>query len=146
MFGIPPLSWLWIFAATSVCGAALWRGGPSERAAGAAIYVGWLASIAVMDRSPAGAQNTQWAILVVDILLLAFLVALALRSHRFWPMAAAGFHFLTIATHGIRVIDPTFDLWVYITAEIVWGYLMLAALAFGVWARWRERAVQAGTG
>lgn len=143
LFGIPPLSWLWIIAATTVCGTALWKGGPSERGAGAAIYVGWLASIAVMDRSAAGAENPQWALFVVDTLLLAFLVALALRSHRFWPMAAAGFHFLTIATHGIRVIDPTFDLWVYITAEIVWGYLLLAALASGVWGRWRECAAAA---
>lgn len=139
MFGIPPLTWLWIIAVTTVCAAALWRGGPSERAAAAAIYAGWLASVAVSDRSPSG-FDAHWAIFVVDVLLLVFLIALALRSDRFWPMAAAGFHFLTIVTHGARVIDPTFDVWVYLTAEIVWGYLMLTALACGVWARWRERA------
>lgn len=136
MFGISLFSWIWIGAVTLVCGGAIWRGGFSERLAGGAIYAGWLASVLLADPDLTGAQ---WAILVVDALLLAVLIALALRSDRYWPMAAAGFHFLTIVTHGARVIDPTFDLWVYITAEIVWGYLMLSALAFGVWARWRER-------
>jgi hypothetical protein len=120
----------------TVCGAALWVGGLSERVGAAAILGGWIASVTV---SSAGGWGAEQGVEIVDILVLAALIGLALRSHRWWPIWAAGFHLLAVVTHWAHQIDPTVGGWAYLTAGIIWGYMLVAALAWGTWSAWRER-------
>ena len=75
----------------------------------------------------------------VDLVTLALLIVLALRSHRYWPMAMAGVHLLVAATHAGRLIDPELSSWAYYTAIQMWGYLVLVILAVATWHRWREQ-------
>jgi hypothetical protein len=78
--------------------------------------------------------------LAVDAGFLAFLALLALRSDRFWPIWAAGFQLLAVITHCARLLDPTLGAWVYITAGVIWTYLVLFALTFGTLGCWRADA------
>jgi hypothetical protein len=122
-------------AISLVCGAAAWKGGPSERFGAAVFYGAWILTMLVRDD---GVGRPQYGIFIVDSLLFVLLLALALRSRRYWPLFMAGFELLAVVTHAGRFIDNQIGAWAYHSAGQIWGYLMLAALGAGTWNRWRE--------
>lgn len=97
---------------------------------------GWLATLVMARLGPSGYGV---GVAVVDIVALVVLVGLALTSTRYWPLWAAGFHLLAVITHWLHRLDPTVGSWAYVTAGIIWGYLLLWSLAFGTWGAWRDR-------
>jgi len=107
-----------------------WRGGREEKFACNALVVAWLLSKLLHKYK--GLQP-EWGILVVDIGLMGVLLWLALRSRRHWPLFAAGFHLLAVVTHVARMADPTVGGWAYLTAAIIWGYLVVFSVAYGAW-------------
>ena len=118
------------------------RGGRSERWAAGSLFAGWLITLAVYRYRPGG---TEWEVLAVDIALLAALMVIALRSARYWPLFAAGFHLLAVVTHVARTVDVHVNHWAYITAEIIWGYLLAFAIGYGAWTYRRvQPAANAG--
>lgn len=127
---------VWLAAITAVCGSALWRGGPSEKAGAAIILAGWAATVAAAAYP---GWDRRWAVLAVDFAAFAALTWLALRSNRWWPLAAAGLQLVAVVTHAARLLDPTVGGWAYISAGRIWGYLLLVPLAAGVAGAWRER-------
>jgi hypothetical protein len=132
--------WVWDGYVVAVCVAALCLGGRSERVGAAAILGGWIASVLVTI--PGGWEPAN-LLVAVDIAVLLALVGLALRSHRYWPILAAAFQLLAIITHWAHSLDRTLSGWAYMTAGIIWGYLLVGALALGTWNAWRERAYPA---
>ncbi len=128
--------WTWIAYVSAVSAAALWKGGPSERVGAGIIFGGWLAS-ALVWRLPQWTPANEVA--VIDLVQFLGLTVLALRSPRYWPLFAAGFQLLTIITYWAHVLDPTLGGWVYLTAGILWGYLMVGALGVGTFNAWRNR-------
>lgn len=114
----------------AVCAIAVRRGGPHERLAAGGLLAGWALTM-VVYRSQF--SQTEWGILLVDAALLTLLVWVALRSERFWPLFAAGFHLLAIVTHVANIVDQGVGAWAYLTAEIIWGYLLAFAIGFGAW-------------
>jgi hypothetical protein len=119
-----------------VCGLAAWRGRDYERLAAAGYLANWALSMMVFrDRS----TETQWNVLYIDMALLALYVALALRSGRYWPMFAASFQLLAVVTHIARALDATVTGWAYLTAEIVWSYLVLATIGYASWTAGQPR-------
>lgn len=135
--------WTWATYITLICTVSLWLGGASERWAAGVIFCGWLASWVLAKTSPGGYGD---GVAVVDVILLAVLVVIALRSSRYWPLWAAGFHLLAVMTHWAHLLDPSVGSWTYQTAGIIWGYLLVGALAFGTWGAWRERRQPAMSG
>ena len=121
---------VWAGLVMGVCGAAVLRGGSYERLAAGGLLAGWAVSMVV---SRTGFRETEWGIMAVDLALLALLVWIALRSPRYWPLFAAGFHLLAIVTHLLDGIDPTVSGWAYVTAEIFWGYLLAVTIGYGAW-------------
>jgi hypothetical protein len=119
----------------AVSAVAIWKGGPSERVGAGLIFGGWVATTLVW-RIP-GAEPAS-GIAIVDLMVLAGLVALALRSHRYWPLFAAGFQLLAIITYWAHVLDPTLGGWAFLTAGILWGYLLVGALGVGALNAWRN--------
>ena len=109
---------------------AMRRGGADERLAANTVLIGWLLTKLV---SRYQGQQTEWGVLVVDLGALAVFVWVALRSPRYWPLFAAGFHLLALVTHLARMVDPTVGGWAYLTAGIIWGYLLLASVGYGAW-------------
>jgi hypothetical protein len=121
---------VWLVVMATICGGALWKGGPSERIASLAFLAAWVATVLLRDDRR---WNPQWGIFVADAVLFVVLVGLALRSHRFWPMWMAGFELLGVVTHLGRILDHSVGAWAYITAGQIWGYLTLFALGYGTW-------------
>ena len=123
----------------AVSGFAFWRGGRPERLVAAVNIAAWLASPLVEDHR--NWLDPQWGILGVDILFLAVLLWLALRTDRRWLLFAAAFQLLGVVTHGAMMADRTVGGWAYITAGVIWSYLVLTSLAVGTWFQWRRRQI-----
>lgn len=117
-----------------VCGGAFWKGGREEQIAAAGMLLSWLATLVLRDPRWLG---TQWGAFGADIGFLIVLAAVAFRTPRYWPLAAAAFQLLAVTTHAARMLDHSFDGWTYATAEILWTQLVLWAIGFGVWGTWR---------
>ena len=118
----------------TVCVLAVWRGRGDERLAAG----GWLANWAftmLLIRSQEGTtvDVTQWGVFVVDTALLGLLLWLALLSTRYWPLFAAAFQLLGVATHLGRAADTGVSAWAYLTAGLVWSYLSLVTIGYGAW-------------
>ena len=112
-----------------VCAAATMRGKDDERLAAGGMLAAWALTLVTYRRT----DQTMWGVFAVDVVLLALLIWIALRSPRYWPLFAAGFHFLTIFTHLAKTANPTLGGWAYVTAEIIWSYLALFAIGYGAW-------------
>lgn len=123
--------WVWPTALMAVCALAVWRGRDEERLAAAGMLANWSLSRILFQ---AHSQGLQAGVFAVDVILLGLYVWLALRSRRYWPLFAAGFQLLAIITHMGRMIDPRMSGWAYLTAEIIWSYLVLWAIAWGSWS------------
>lgn len=121
--------WASLAALVVSCGVAAWRGGGPERWAAAAMALAWLGS-AFAQRS-LQLWGPQTGVMIIDGLLLAALVAIALRSDRWWPMWASGFHGLGVLLHLAVIIDA--DIWgrAYYVAGAIFSYLTMLALLLG---------------
>jgi hypothetical protein len=119
-----------------VCGGAFWKGDREQQIAAGGLLLGWVFTLLLRDPRWQGAQ---WGAFAVDVAFLALLVALALTTRRFWPLAAAAFQLLAVVTHTARVLDASLGGWAYATAEVIWTQLVLVAMGVGVWNSWRGR-------
>ncbi|MCR5873963.1 hypothetical protein LRS10_07130 [Phenylobacterium sp. J426] len=123
----------------AVCAVAALRGRNEERLAAGGLLAGWALTMVAYRYQ---GHQVEWGILLIDVALLALLAWIALRSERYWPIFAAGFHLLAVVTHLARSADPSVTGWAYITAEIIWGYLLAFAIGYGAWTA--PRYAQAG--
>jgi hypothetical protein len=122
-----------------VCILAIWRGGRDERQAAGALFIGWLLTVLISDLE---GDKTAWRVFAIDLSLFALLIWIALRSRYYWPLFAAGFHLLAVVTHLARAADSGVGGWAYITAAIIWGYLLAFTIGFGAW-RYRHNQLAA---
>ena len=133
-YGLPP--WFGLALMATVCIAAFWKGERDEQLTAGALLLSWVATMVLLDPRWIGPQ---WGSFIADGALLVFLVALALRSTKYWPIFAAGFHLLAVATHSARMIDPRMGAWAYATAAVIWADMVIMALAVGTWNSWRSQ-------
>lgn len=131
---LPP--WLGFVILFIVSAGAVLRGGVDERLATVGLLSNVLATVVLRDYSW---PQLQLAGFVVDVLLLLLLLWIALRSPKYWPLAAAGFQLLAVLTHVAKMIDPGLQQWAYITAIVIWTYLLMITLGVGVWNCWRDK-------
>lgn len=128
-----------------VCAVAAWRGRDDERLAAGGYLANWALTLVVFkDRS----VDTQWGVLVVDLALLVLYLWLAMRSRRYWPLLATGFHLLAVITHVARAMDPAVGGWAYLTAELIWSYMVIGTIGYGAWTapRWYQANAPAEAG
>lgn len=125
-----------LLIALSATGYAIARGGRQEQAAGLAMLAAWVLSPFVADTGDW--LHPQVGILLVDLALLGLLLWIALRTDRYWPLAAAALHLLGTVMHAVYMADPSILPRAYITVSVLWSYLVLAALVLGV--RFEARA------
>jgi hypothetical protein len=112
-----------------VCVLALWRGRFDERSAAFCYLVDWLLTRLAYIVS----GQAEVVVLGIDTALLGALLWIALRTRRFWPLFSAAFQLLAILTHLARLADTNVSLWAYLTAELVWSYLVIGAIGYGAW-------------
>jgi hypothetical protein len=120
----------WLAALALVTALAWWRGRWDVRLASAACVAAWLASIAVETRE--NLAQPQLGVLAVDTALLAALFAIAVKSPRFWPMAAAGLQLTAVFLHLAYLLTPHIWIQAYYAALMIISWLVLAAVAVGL--------------
>lgn len=130
----------WVLAIGLVCGFALWRGGRPEKLVAVAYLMAWL--FTPISHAAHHWVGPQWGVLVIDGLLLAWLITVALRSDRLWPLFAAGFHLVGVVTHLAMAVDPSVAPLPYYRGLVIWSYLSLVPLALGTWNVWRSATPQ----
>ncbi len=121
----------------AICGYAFWKGHGDERWTALAIIVATLAS----GLTPvSGFAQVEFGVMAIDIGLLVFLIIVALRSDRFWPLWAAGFQVVGTTIHAASMNDTDIIPHVYAAAQSFWAYPVMAALMVGTWleARYRD--------
>ena len=126
--GIP--TFVYPLTLLAICVIAFWRGGRYERTATFGLVGAWLVTVAAYW---VPAVPTEQVVLIADLGLLALLVWIAMKSPAWWPILAAGFHLLAILTHAAKDMDRQLGTWVYISAQIIWGYLLAITIGIGSW-------------
>lgn len=129
---------IWAVAMFAVSAYALWRGGRVERLVAGANILAWIVTIVVQNRQDW--LNPQWGVLAVDVAFLGLLLALVVRTTRTWVMPAASFQLLAVVTHMAIMADRGVRAWAYLTALILWSYLVLITLAAGTYLQSRVSA------
>lgn len=122
----------------ATCGYALWRGRKYERLA-ASIFIG-ATIMSVLARSPVQERylGIEAGDLVIDLLVLFAIVAIALRSDRFWPLWVAGLQLTIGLSHLLKAIQPDLLPLAYAAAERFWSYPTLLILFIGAWRQHRR--------
>lgn len=105
------------------------RGGVSERLAAAMLLGAAVATVLVRSNASQRYSSVEVGVLVVDGLLLAGLVVVALRSGRGWSITLAALQTVTLLGHLGKRLDP--ELWrlgyaIMVTAPAYPGLLALA--------------------
>lgn len=124
-----------ILALAAACYLAFKFGGFDEKVAASAFVVATLASRLVQQNY----AHTETGVLVVDFLLLAGLLVLALKSDRFWPMYAAAFQFVGSLVHVASMAEQGSYAWAYAVGLVFWSYPVMIALMVGTWLEARSR-------
>ncbi len=126
---------VWAVAMFAVFAFALWRGGRTERVVAVANIAAWIATILVQNRH--NWLDPQWGMFTVDVAFLLLLLWCVVTSNRLWILPAAAFQLLAVVTHGAILADDGVRAWTYMTALILWSYLVLITLAVGTYTHWR---------
>jgi hypothetical protein len=106
-------------------------GGATERVG---IYIFALGSVATVPASsplPVRFQSSELGVLAVDLVVLAALIVLTLRSPRIWPIWATGFHLVAVGTHLVMLTDSQILPRAYALAQGFWAYPMMVATVIG---------------
>jgi hypothetical protein len=117
-----------------------WAGGTSERWAVAMMCLAAVLTPIVGTAFDAHWRHPEPGVLVVDCLLLIGLLALALKSHRFWPLTVASLQLIAVLTHPALWIDPAILPFGYALMQGFWAYPMMAIVALGAWRHWQRAA------
>jgi hypothetical protein len=130
---------LFIGSLVGSCSYAAWCGGWPERA-GAAIMIAAtvLTIIAATTFTPTW-DKPEAGIFLVDLMMLAALVNLALYSDRYWPIWVTSFHLIAVTIHLATLVDRSVAALAYANAAEFWAYPMMAGLAFGTWNHRRHQ-------
>jgi hypothetical protein len=118
---------------TLTCGYALARGRSDERVAAAVCILASAISpllLAPVRQRYSGFETGEF---LVDVVVLAIFVAVALRSPRFWPLWVAGLQLTTTTAHLLKAIHFSLMPQAYAAAEKFWSYPILLILAVGTW-------------
>jgi hypothetical protein len=124
---ITVLVWM-LLALCSVYAAVV--GGTTGRI-GAALNVG--GTLATWFAQYAGLwSQTHFQVLIIDVLMMAALYALAIKSRVYWPIWAAGFHLITVTGHAATLITPDFRSSLYYYFNGMWAIFVQMAMVWGI--------------
>ena len=115
------------------CACALWRGRSDERIAALACLLATVATRLVISPVAVRYTGVEFGLLAVDLALLVAFLAIAVRSHRFWPLWVAGLQLTNSLAHLMKAIE--FDLMprAYAAAAVFWSYPILVIILIGAW-------------
>ncbi len=115
------------------CAYALWRGGAPERITAAAMLGACIGSMLIRSDINHRFIDVEIGIFVIDLILMAVLLAVLLKADRGWPMLVGGLQLLTVGAHVVKLIDPEIIPVSYAVMLAAWSWPMVIALAAGTW-------------
>ena len=119
---------------------AAWRmGGTPEPPAAAMLVAATVASKLVAWPLYGRFAQFEAALFVVDVLLLAGLLAVALTADRYWPLWLTPFHAYTVVAHLGRLASPDTFAAVYLSNSALMADPVMTGLIAGSW-RHRRRS------
>lgn len=124
----------------ATCGYALWRGRKYEKLSAAVFIAASIGSVVARSPRPERYLSIEHGDLLIDLLVLAATVAIALRSDRFWPLWVAGLQLTISMSHFLKAVQPDLLPIAYAAAERFWSYPTLIILAVGAW-RQHQRSI-----
>ena len=89
----------------AICLYALWRGGTDERIVALTCLGGTVATLLTVSPLTSRYTDIESGLALVDFVVLAGFVGVALRSNRFWPLWVAGLQLTTALGHGFKALD-----------------------------------------
>lgn len=125
---LTPASQIGALIMTLICAFTAWAGGRSQKVVALIVFVAWIASAAVQDRS---FKNPDYAQLVFDTGLMIAFVIMAIRGRQPWLGGVAAFQTLTMASHFAMILDHRIWPRAAITAYLIWSYMVLACVLWG---------------
>ena len=120
------------------CGYALARGRGHVRIAGAVCILASLAMPFVLAPFASRYDGIEAGVAIVDLVVLAAFVGIAITSDRFWPLWIAGLQLTTSLSHVLKAISGDLLPWAYGAAGQFWSYPILFIIAGAAW-RSRQR-------
>ena len=107
------------------------RGGAPERVVAAAFIAAAIASFVAQPLVRGGYDDTEFGLLLIDVALLAVLVAVALWANRFWPIWIAAFQLFALLVHVTMLYEQDILPLVYFVVISRIAYPMLLMLLVG---------------
>lgn len=136
---------IYLAALVAICSYAGWMGGWPERAGAAIMVSGSILSVIAATSFYPGWRAPEAGIFIVDLLVLAAFVNLALSSDRYWPIWVTSFHLIAVTIHVASLVDRSVAAMAYASAQEFWAYPMLVGIAIGTWNhRRRLRSIPNG--
>jgi hypothetical protein len=123
------------------CGYALLWGGPSERVVAAVFLAGDALSKLAMSPLSVRYARFETATFLVDLAMAVALLAIAIRSRRYWPMWMCAFQLVQLGSHFAGLLEPAILRLTYGLLISLWAYPMLLLLAVAT-VRGRLRAAR----
>ena len=110
-----------------------------ERQVAIICLFGTLATTLVLSPIAERFRGLESAVLLVDLMVLAGFLAVALRSRRFWPLWVAGLQLTTILGHFLKGVEVDLVPRAYAAALNFWAYPIVLILALGTWRSHQRR-------
>lgn len=131
-------------AILTLCSIYAWlRGGAPERIGASIMMTGFLATLFAAPQS-ANFQQVLFGVLLIDAVMFASFVLLALRAERYWPMWMAALIGFGLFGHGLKGLMPGTLPIIYMIAHVFSGYPTIALLAIAT-HRHQKRLRRSGT-
>ncbi len=121
------------------CGYALWRGRKYEQLSALVFLSATVATVLARSTGQERYIALERSDLIIDSLVLLAMVAIALRSDRFWPLWIAGLQLTISMSHLLKALRPDLLPLAYAAAERFWSYPTLIILFIGAWRQHQRR-------
>lgn len=127
----------------TVLGYALWKGGAPERWIAVQLIAAMIASLAVVSEGDAAFQSMEIGTAIVDSILFAGMLIVALHADRYWTLWITAFQLIQLLAHLPQILVPQLLPEVYGLIISVWSYPMLLLLFVGTY-RHQQRVTRFG--
>jgi len=128
----------------AICGYAFLRGRRDERFAAGVCLAASIATKFVIPPVGERYKSIDDGLVMIDLMVLAAFVALALRSKRFWPLWIAGLQLTNSMAHMMKAVDLDLVPRAYAAAAVFWSYPILLIIFIGTWRGSRYRSQPEG--
>lgn len=119
---------------------ALLRGSRDERIVGLICVAGTFLTQIVLAPLAQRFTGMETHAHLVDVIVFAGFLWVALRSERFWPLWVTGLQLTTIMGHLMKGVDSSLLPRAYGAAMTFWSYPIILILAVGTWRTHRRRS------